>query len=240
MKSDIILNRISNTIEFTPGIDLIKINLKNIIQAMGYKDSLFPYRELLNDLYLEAKEIVKPRCGFVRIPSAKCNPQIGEIDIDGVVFKVDKIIASSLKDISEVVFYVSTVGNEFNIWLDEKKKEEDPFLEYLSNLIGSEITEGIAEWIYKKIVNIVQKKGLFASNRYSPGYCGWNVEEQKKLFSFFPDNICGISLTDSALMIPIKSTSGLVGVGKKVEWMDYPCDVCNAKHCYKNRRSILV
>ncbi|MCK7538940.1 MAG: hypothetical protein MZV63_52410 [Marinilabiliales bacterium] len=46
------------------------------------------------------------------------------------------------------------------------------------------------------------------TNRFSPGYCGWDVAEQHKLFSFFKDNFCGITLTESALMNPVKSVSG--------------------------------
>jgi hypothetical protein len=57
------------------------------------------------------------------------------------------------------------------------------------------------------------------------------VEEQKKLFSFLPKEFCGVSLTDSALMIPIKSISGIIGVGKNVEYKQYFCDTCGRKDC---------
>lgn len=234
------LNNIYNAFEFSLSVDSLEINLDNITKAMGYKGASFPYMSLLLELYSEAKEIVKPRCGFVRVSPAECNSKSGEVIINGVVFKIDRIIASSLKEISEAAFYVGTVGNEFDIWLEEKQKAGDPFLEYFPNLIGSEIAEGISKWIYNIIAKNVQKEGLFTSNSYSPGYCGWTVSEQEKLFGFFPNKFCNISLTDSALMLPIKSISGLVGIGRKVKWMDYPCEVCNASHCYKNRRSILV
>jgi hypothetical protein len=40
------------------------------------------------------------------------------------------------------------------------------------------------------------------------------VAEQHKLFSLLPPGICGITLSDSALMHPIKSVSGITGIGK--------------------------
>ena len=45
------------------------------------------------------------------------------------------------------------------------------------------------------------------------------------------DNFCGITLTESALMVPMKSVSGIIGVGKTVQRVDYTCDLCGMKDC---------
>jgi hypothetical protein len=58
------------------------------------------------------------------------------------------------------------------------------------------------------------------------------VADQHKLFSFFPANCCGISLTDSALMHPIKSVSGIIGLGKEVKFREYTCDLCSQVECF--------
>jgi hypothetical protein len=76
------------------------------------------------------------------------------------------------------------------------------------------------------------------TNRFSPGYCGWNVKDQFTLFSFFPEKFCGIELTDSALMVPVKSVSGIIGLGENVQKKAYPCDVCTMQNCY--RRGIVT
>ena len=80
------------------------------------------------------------------------------------------------------------------------------------------------------------KEGLNITNRYSPGYCGWDVSEQQKLFFLLPENCCGIRLTDSSLMLPIKSVSGVIGVGKTVRKTAYKCAVCDKEDCYLRRR----
>jgi len=49
--------------------------------------------------------------------------------------------------------------------------------------------------------------------RYSPGYCGWHVSGQKALFGFLDAAVVGITLTDSSLMHPLKSVSGVIVVG---------------------------
>jgi len=227
--------------KYNPNVASLEMNLENIVHITGYKNiESFPYYYLLNEFYLELKEIITPQCAFIIIDDAYCQSQKGEVYIDGITFKTEKIISSSLKKISKAALFIGTAGETFDTWLEKKKKEEDPFVEYLSSLIGSEIAERLAKWIHKKIEEHFKKEQLNCSNRYSPGYCGWDVNEQKKIFEFFPQNICGVSLTDSALMLPIKSVSGIVGIGENVEWENYPCEVCNVPFCYKNRRSQLV
>ncbi|MFN2335640.1 MAG: hypothetical protein ABR560_01615, partial [Bacteroidales bacterium] len=59
-----------------------------------------------------------------------------------------------------------------------------------------------------------------------------------KLFSFFKDNFCAITLTDSALMNPVKSVSGLIGIGRDVRYTSYQCHICDNKNCiYRNRKT---
>ncbi len=49
--------------------------------------------------------------------------------------------------------------------------------------------------------------------RYSPGYCGWHVSGQKKLFAALGPRAAGIELRDSCLMEPLKSVSGVIVAG---------------------------
>jgi len=47
---------------------------------------------------------------------------------------------------------------------------------------------------------------------FSPGYCGWHVSGQKKLFARLKPETIGITLSDSCLMQPLKSVSGVLVV----------------------------
>ena len=49
----------------------------------------------------------------------------------------------------------------------------------------------------------------------------------------FEGNTCGVRLTDSSLMVPIKSVSGIIGIGEKVRKLDYTCGLCDSKKCFK-------
>jgi hypothetical protein len=71
--------------------------------------------------------------------------------------------------------------------------------------------------------------------RYSPGYCGWHVSGQKKLFAALRPEEIGIRLRDSCLMDPLKSISG-VKVAGRAEIHDFVndydfCSECSTKSC---------
>ena len=225
-------------IEYSPTVAGLSISIKNISLRMGYNFEEIPiqYKLTLEELFDEALKVVKPKCGFTVVSPALCKPKEGKILIDTIEFQTDKIIAHSLKDISEAALFVGTVGTELSVWMKEKQKQNDFLVEYVVDLIGSEIAESIAKWMHNKIISEIEDRGMQCSNRYSPGYCGWDVKEQSKLFSYFPKNYCNISLTESALMNPIKSVSGIVGIGENICYEDYPCETCRVQYCYKNRK----
>jgi hypothetical protein len=51
--------------------------------------------------------------------------------------------------------------------------------------------------------------------RYSPGYCGWDITGQRRLFAALRPEPIGLTLTDSCLMQPLKSVSGVLIAGPR-------------------------
>jgi len=79
--------------------------------------------------------------------------------------------------------------------------------------------------------------------RFSPGYCGWHVTGQRRLFAALKPERIGISLNDSCLMRPLKSVSGVVVVApRQVFDIDdtYPfCAACSTHSC-RDRFATLI
>lgn len=71
--------------------------------------------------------------------------------------------------------------------------------------------------------------------RYSPGYCGWHVSGQKKIFDFLHPEEIGVSLLPSFLMKPLKSISGVIIAGVRaiheVEAVYSCCQECRSRSC---------
>jgi hypothetical protein len=70
---------------------------------------------------------------------------------------------------------------------------------------------------------------------FSPGYCGWHVSGQKKLFGRLKPEAIGIELSDSCLMQPLKSVSGVL-VAAAIPNFDIDdtfafCGLCTTRSC---------
>jgi hypothetical protein len=80
--------------------------------------------------------------------------------------------------------------------------------------------------------------------RYSPGYCGWHVSGQQALFRFLGSASPGITLTQSFLMQPLKSVSGVIVAGPPdihTFVNDFPfCAACTGKECRERIQSLLT
>jgi len=78
---------------------------------------------------------------------------------------------------------------------------------------------------------------------YSPGYCGWDLSGQRKLFQFLEPEKISISLNDSCLMTPLKSVTGILVAGNKqihIFKNNYPfCKNCRNPTCQERQRKIL-
>lgn len=66
--------------------------------------------------------------------------------------------------------------------------------------------------------------------RYSPGYCGWHITGQRRLFSALRPERVNITLNGSCLMKPVKSVSGVLVAGaRRIHMFDNSFEFCG--HC---------
>lgn len=70
---------------------------------------------------------------------------------------------------------------------------------------------------------------------YSPGYCGWHLSGQRKLFEALEPKQIGIALSDCCLMTPLKSVTGVLVEGNREVHAFRPeyefCPVCKTRSC---------
>ena len=102
---------------------------------------------------------------------------------------------------------------------------------YVVDVAGNYLVERAMDLLQNVIEDEMASQGMKITNRYSPGYCEWDIREQQKLFSLFPENYLDVSLTDSCLMQPIKTVSGVIGIGKDVKLNPYTCHYCTQANC---------
>ena len=154
--------------------------------------------------------------------------------VDKKKFIVGKLFSASLKKVDKLAVFSCTLGNEADLLT---QKEDDLMKAYVLDIASAEVIEATARFVENKILQKAEKENKSLTNRYAPGYCGWDLQEQHKLFELLGENFCQIKLTKDALMLPIKSLSGIFGIGKNVKHVKYACQLCNSQNCiYRGKR----
>jgi hypothetical protein len=192
----------------------------------------------LVDRYIsECLRLSAPEGTFL-IAEALESDSSGTLHIPGISFESGRIIQKMLRHSEYYALFLVTAGPAPEI-LARSLLTEGNYLEgYIVDLVASSIVDLVADQVEEQVRQLVKTEGMQITNRYSPGYCSWNVEEQQKLFSLFPEGCCGISLSSSSLMNPIKSISGIIGIGAGVTYGDYSCELCSMTDCsFRRTRS---
>lgn len=219
------------------------LSRSEILEAMG--DALTHHSEgdpLIREvdaLYAEAVSCALPRYTYLFVPGT-LDRTAATLTLGAErksLFQVGKIIAHQLQDATLFLIFTATVGEEFDLWMEQLKREGDMLKVYIADAIGSALVEKVADLMEADLQSRLDSVDLHHTLRFSPGYCGWHLSGQKELFSLFPSSTpCGIRLTESCLMLPIKSVSGVIGVGKEVKPQQYSCGLCDYAMCYKRRQ----
>ena len=202
--------------------DELNISLTDVFDTLQCPDTDASLRVEVNEIIKQARDILQARFTILFRDS-----------IDG--FDVGKIIHRQLAGAERYAFFIATAGCEYQTFQDRLKESGDIVRMFIADALGSVIAEACADRMEKRLATELAGSGLLSTNRFSPGYCGWHVSQQQILFPLFKGETCGVQLTPSSLMIPIKSVSGIIGIGTKVMRHDYPCGLCELKTCYKRR-----
>ena len=205
--------------------DDLGISLSELYEQMGYEQAV-PDEATVKEtdmIIAEVKGFLRPRFSFF-------------VQRELPDFAIGKIIERQLKGAEAYAFFICTAGVEYEAFQERLKKEGDMVRVFIADALGSVIAEKAADQMELSLQESIDKLGWHHTNRFSPGYCGWHVSQQQLLFPLFKGETCGVKLTESSLMLPIKSVSGIIGLGPNVRHLDYTCGLCDFKQCYKRKK----
>ena len=221
---------------FSVPVNALSCPLPEVARLLGYPGEPPPeVRDTLDTLWQQARATLDPMCGYRWFPEG-VTVERGCFYCQEKVFHCGALITRHLTDSTGLALFAATLGPAFEAWSKAFFADQaDPYHGYLSDAIGSVAVEAVVDWLEVRLQTELDRYALKRTNRLSPGYCNWSVSEQHKLFSLLPKGFCGIRLTDSSLMIPIKSISGVMGIGPEVQRRDYACKGCTMEHCIMRR-----
>ena len=180
------------------------------------------------DLVARARKVARPKALYKEAYIEETAEDT--VTVDGVVF-TSRALRKNLDGVRRVFPYVATCGGEVDqidlpdgdllsvFWLDGIK----------AALLGVSICH---------LTRLLDRKyGLEKTANMSPGSGDasvWPIQQQRELFSLFGDveKLIGVRLTDSFLMLPNKTVSG-IRFPTEIDFQS--CQLCRRENCVGRR-----
>jgi hypothetical protein len=147
----------------------------------------------------------------------------------------------------ELAMFAVTVGPELPAAIVDLFDRQDPALGSMLDGYASEGVELAADLLEHSYTEWLRRESRVGPEsgvlRYSPGYCGWHVSGQRKLFDYLGPQQIGIELRESCLMQPLKSISGVIFAGRR-EIFEFEntfdfCEECSTWACRERIGAVL-
>ncbi|UCC32890.1 MAG: vitamin B12 dependent methionine synthase [Candidatus Bathyarchaeota archaeon] len=180
------------------------------------------YVEEVQELVKTAHSVIRPK--VIYEVSYVNNRSDDAVEIDGVSF-TSRVLRINLEKIERVFPYIMTIGKELE---DTANSFSDLVKRYSLETIGNMAIDSIGTYFEDFLKRRYRLEKISEMN---PGSLkDWPITQQKQLFSLFDNvkDLIGVELTDSLLMIPRKSASGIYF---PTEVTFYSCQLCPRKKC---------
>ena len=217
--------------------NVVSLDAVALTRALGYRDASPPagMSELISSTAEEIFNLCEFRAGY-RLFELEALEADG-IRIGGQYFRTGPIISRQLEGAEQAAVMVCTIGAAPEARSAQMIKEKEPVLGFIADTAASVLAEQAAETVHQHLALKLAAEGLGVTNRFSPGYCGWDVQEQHKLFRLLPEAFCCVRLQGSAFMQPRKSISAIIGIGRGLQRAAYACAACADAQCtYRKKK----
>lgn len=200
-----------------------KLTLEDVIKELSiHQEDIEPVKELIKKTNILAKPKALYKVAYVE------NKKYDSLEIDGVVF-TSRVLRVNLDTVERVFPYVVTAGRELDEIVIEK-------YDFLNRYYFDQIKEFVLRTAHNYLEEYLQQRyALGQLSKMNPGSLqDWSIKQQKELFSLFDnvEELIGVALTQSYLMNPIKSVSGIFF---PTEIRFESCQLCQREKCIRRR-----
>lgn len=144
-------------------------------------------------------------------------------------------ICGHLIKCTKVTLFTCTIGPAIDPLVDTCFKAGEFTRALVLDAIGSAAVEYTADTLNQYLHAAAYRQQYSLVSRFSPGYGGWDLTIQKDLVDLAGGTAIGIEVTDTSLLIPRKSVSGIIGWVPGLDTIQQivtsPCTLCQIPRC---------
>lgn len=145
-------------------------------------------------------------------------------------------VSGLFKGAELLIVAVGTIGPTLEEEVSRLFAENEYMDAMVLDAIGSVAVEETCQFLrYLVCRSFGDEQGLKIGPSLSPGYQYWDIKEQRVIFDMLPAGDIDVTLTESCLMVPRKSESMVIPVGRELRVTageaETPCRFCDRLDC---------
>lgn len=214
----------------------IHLRKSEILRYMGQISSSDNRSEELIDHFVpKICEVIVPRGAFVTKKIEHISK--GIVKAGDIIIESDNL-SKNLEGCDSAVIFALTIGSNIDRMIMTQSR-----ISALRGLtvsaIATEATEAYADLWCNEIGRVYADQSLYLRPRFSPGYGDFDLRHQKDIERLLNTPVrCGICVTDTFILTPTKSVTGIVGLcEKKEECVPGGCELCQKADCMFRKSS---
>ncbi len=235
-----VLDRFPITAPQTVGPVTTPVDAEEVRRYLGYPKHA-PVNRKVEDLMTEwipdGAALADARGVYKVFPVEDAGKKFIRLETDQGLVEFAGAIGEFLGPVEAVAVFIATAGPGVEARAKELLAAGEMLPGLILNAVGAERAEAAEVLVIEALTAVAGPAGLSLTLPYAPGYCGMALTEQRKLFATLDGSRVGVKLTADCLMTPLKSVSGLIGLGPtdRITAQGSPCDRCNLHTCAMRR-----
>lgn len=195
----------------------LTVERSEVARLLGYPPGPMPRRvmEVVADAETNAASLIHP---------------VGAYALTG---RATLAASGYLRDVGRAALCVVSIGGALERRVDAYRAGGLLGPALILDACGSAAAEAAADAAEVVVRAALERDAVRCSRRFSPGYGGWDVAEQRWLLGVLRAHEIGVTLTEGCMMAPRKSVSFAMTVGENpIEFFDDDiCASCGAVDC---------
>jgi hypothetical protein len=181
----------------------------------------------------EGNPLLQPRVTARRLLVKDLHHEQVKLESDGRLS--GELLAQHMGGAQEIVIVLCTVGEALERRAADVFKEDAVYGLALDG-VGSAGVEALANAACALFEEEATEEDCQVTIPLSPGMVGWPVEQgQPQIFDLLDAGEIGVRLTESMMMLPRKSLTFVLGIGKELMVGGRTCDYCSLKDTCRYR-----
>jgi hypothetical protein len=136
-----------------------------------------------------------------------------DFSLEGHLSFSSKTVSYVLSGCQSVAVYLATIGRDIDIEITHLMSDRQTMAGTILDMISSIAIVQTLSQLRADVRETAENQGLQTTRHYAPGYCDWDIRQQRILFPVLDSAALEVHLNEACMMIPRKSVSGVIGIG---------------------------